>query len=250
VASHPPVRRNGAPPVTFRRNSMDMSEPNDFGSARPATPAELRAIAEAFPPRTLGALALSGFQALDLWGPLEVFGDCRPAIHPVLVGVDTSPVPAAQGPRVVPDFSLETAPRLDLLLVPGGDIRQHAGDLELRQWLRQRADDAELVMTVCNGADLLAGTGLLDGRRATTTKASFGSIAAAHPGVRWVSRARWVEDGKFVTSSGVAAGIDMALSVVARMAGERVAAGLANHLEYPRHLDSGFDPFARIHGLE
>ncbi len=228
----------------------DGSHPIDDGGAAPLTPAELRAIAESVPPRTLGALALPGFQALDLWGPLEVFGDCAPAIQPLLVGVDTAPVASAQGPRAVPDVSLHDAPRLDLLLLPGGNVRAHADNPALRAWLRQRADDAELVMAVCNGTDLLAGTGLLDGRRATTTKALFRTIAATHPGVRWVSRARWVEDGKFVTSSGVAAGIDMALSVVARLAGERVADGLAIHLEYTRHGQADRDPFAAVHGLD
>jgi transcriptional regulator GlxA family with amidase domain len=213
------------------------------------TAVELREIVGTFPPRTLGGLALPGFQALDLWGPLEMFGNCAPAISPLLVGRRLEPIPCAQGPRVFPDVTLVDAPHLDLLLIPGGLVDTHREDRLVVEWIRSAAADAEVVMSVCNGADLLAETGLLEGRRATTNKALFRSIAARHPGVDWVPHARWVEDGRFVTSSGVSAGIDMALSVIARLAGERVADGLAVLTEYDRHPASGWDPFAVVHGL-
>lgn len=212
--------------------------------------AELRGILERFPPRTLGVLVLPGFQALDLWGPLEMFGNCAPAIAPLLVGHDLDAVASVQGPRVLPDVTLSQAPRLDLVLVPGGKVGRHRADPVVAEWLRSAAADAEVVMSVCNGADLLATAGLLDGRRATSNKALFTSIAARHPRVEWVRHARWVEDGKFVTSSGVSAGIDMALAVIAHLAGEEVAETLAALAEYERHPDPGWDPFSALHGLE
>lgn len=215
----------------------------------PISIAELRAIAGTFPPRTLGALVFPGFQALDLWGPLEMFGDCAPAIRPLLIGQQLEPIASAQGPRVVADATLEQAPRLDLLLIPGGHVGPQKEDQGMLDWIRCQSSDAELVMSVCNGADLLAQTGLLDRRRATTNKSLFLSIAAAHPSVDWVPRARWITDGKYVTSSGVSAGIDMALAVVAHLAGERVADGLAAYTEYDRHPDPQWDPFAAAHGL-
>lgn len=214
-----------------------------------ATIEELQAVAAAFPPRTLGAIVFPGFQALDLWGPLEIFGDCAPAVHPVLIGPGLEPLASAQGPRVVADFTFEDAPRLDLLLIPGGDLQPLKGDQTVLGWIRTRAEDAELVMSVCNGADLLAHTGLLDGRRATTNKALFRSISAAYPQVNWIPQARWVEDGKFVTSSGISAGIDMAFGVISRVAGPAVADGLATYIEYTRRHDPTWDPFAAIHDL-
>lgn len=213
------------------------------------TTVELRAIVETFPPRTLGALVLPGFQGLDLWGPLEMLGDCAPAISPLLVGRKLEPVPSSQGPRVVPDVTLVDAPHLDLLLVAGGRVGDHRENRLVVDWIRSAAADAEIVMSVCNGADLLSQTGLLEGRRATTNNALFRSVASRHPGVEWVSRARWVEDGKFVTSSGVSAGIDMVLGVIAHLFGENVADGLAALTEYDRHSDPGWDPFAQLHGL-
>lgn len=215
----------------------------------PISIAELRSVAASFPPRTLGALVLPGFQALDLWGPLEIFGDCAPAIKPLLIGQQLEPVASAQGPRVIAEVTLEQAPRVDLLLIPGGHVEPHKQDRGLLDWIRCQASDAEVVMSVCNGADLLAQAGLLDGRRATTNKSLFRSIAAAHPAVDWVAQARWIEDGKYVTSSGVSAGIDMALGVIAHLAGEQVADGLAIYTEYDRHSDPRWDPFAALYGL-
>lgn len=214
-----------------------------------ATIEELQAVAATFPPRALGAIVFPGFQALDLWGPLEVFGDCAPAVRPLLIGPGLEPLASAQGPRVLADFTFEQAPRLDLLLIPGGNVQPLKDDRQLLEWIQTRAEDAELVMSVCNGADLLAQTGLLDRRRATTNKALFRSISASHPQVNWIPQARWVEDGKYVTSSGISAGIDMAFGVIARVAGPSVADGLAVHIEYQRHHDPARDPFAAVHGL-
>lgn len=212
-------------------------------------PEEMRALLARVPQRTLGALVFPGFQILDLWGPLEMLGDCAPAIRPVLVASDHGPIASAQGPRVVPDHAFDDAPRLDLLLIPGGNVGLSKSDETTLSFIRERALDAEIVMSVCNGADLLAQTGLLDGRRATTNKSLFRDISASHRKVHWVTRARWVEDGKFSTSSGVSAGIDMALAVIAKLAGERAANTVARYTEYDRHRDPDWDPFADLNGL-
>lgn len=210
----------------------------------PASMDDLRAAAAAFPPRTLGAVVFPGFQGLDLWGPLEILGDCAPAVQPLLVGPTPLPVASVQGPSVVPDVTLDLFPPLDLLLIPGGHVAEPTRDRDLLDWISNRATDAEIVMTVGNGAELLAHTGHLDGRRATTNKALFGPIAAAHPQVRWIPSARWVQDGKYMTSSGVSAGIDMAFAVVSQLAGQQLADGLATYIEYERNRDPHRDPFA------
>jgi transcriptional regulator GlxA family with amidase domain len=104
-------------------------------------------------------------------------------------------------------------------------------------------------MTVCTGTALLARAGLLDGRQATTNKRAFAWVAAQGPNVHWVREARWVEDGTLVTSSGVSAGIDMALAVIARVGGAELSERLATAAEYDWHRDPRWDPFAKIHGL-
>jgi putative intracellular protease/amidase len=108
------------------------------------------------------------------------------------------------------DYSLADCPRIDVMLVPGGiGTRREVQTALLLDWLRQRAAQAEIVSSVCTGAALLARAGLLDGRRATSNKLSFKWVTEQGPAVEWILRqARWVEDGKFATSSGVSAGID------------------------------------------
>jgi transcriptional regulator GlxA family with amidase domain len=101
-------------------------------------------------------------------------------------------------------------------------------------------------MSVCSGSALLAKAGLLDGRRATSNKVYFQFAVSNGPKVNWVKEARWVDDGNRVTSSGVSAGIDMALHVVERLYGTKTAEGIANSTEYQWHRDADSDPFAKF----
>jgi transcriptional regulator GlxA family with amidase domain len=103
--------------------------------------------------------------------------------------------------------------------------------------------------TVCTGSALLARTGRLDGIAATSNKAAFKWVMEQGPKVDWKAEARWVEDGKFMTSSGVSAGMDMALAAVQRLYGEAEAERVATRTEYDWKRDVSWDPFAKIHGL-
>ena len=176
--------------------------------------------------RTLGALLYKDFEVLDLFGPLEMFGNLPDRIEVVTVAEEPGPVRSAQGPRVHADHGLADCPPLDFLLIPGGvGTRAQVENERLIAWLRDRAAKVEVAMTVCTGTALLAQAGLLDGRRATTNKMFFSWPETTWPAVRWVREARWVEDGTFWTSSGVSAGIDMALAVVARVADQQFVTG-------------------------
>ena len=200
--------------------------------------------------RRLGVVLFPVFELLDVFGPLEMFGILQDRIELVTVAERPGPVTSAQGPQVVATHGFADCPPLDLLLVPGGfGTRIEATNAPLIDFVRARAKQAELTMSVCSGSLLLAAAGLLDGRRATTNKMFFGEISAAVPAVSWVREARWVEDGPFVTSSGVSAGIDMALAVIAKLFGEKTGDELALATEYEWHRDAAWDPFARAHGL-
>jgi transcriptional regulator GlxA family with amidase domain len=113
-------------------------------------------------------------------------------------------------------------------------------------FLRARAPSAELTMSVCSGSAILARAGLLDGRRATSNKQFFELARGQSNRVEWVEAARWVEDGPFATSSGVSAGTDMALGVIARLYGRETAQRVADLTEYQWHSDSSRDPFHRF----
>lgn len=201
-------------------------------------------------PRTLGVVLFPGFETLDVFGPVEMFGNLTGMLNVTTVAREAGPVPSAQGVRVIADHGIADCPPLDLVMVPGGmGTRDAIGDAALLAWLRACSASAELTMSVCTGTELLAEAGLLDGRRATTNKMMFTSLESQWPQVQWVREARWVEDGKFVTSSGVSAGMDMALAVIAKLIGPQASEAIATGTEYEWHRDAGWDPFAKVHGL-
>jgi transcriptional regulator GlxA family with amidase domain len=198
-------------------------------------------------PRTLGAILYPQFELLDLYGPLEMFGCLGPALRIVTVAEQPGPVRSSPGPCTVAEHSFASAPALDLLLVPGGvGTFPQLKNAEMLGFLRDRAPRAEVAMSVCTGAALYAAAGLLDGRRATTNKQFFSMTCASGPKTTWLKEARWVEDGKMVTSSGVSAGTDMALAVIAKLWGGAAAQQIADITEYEWQRDAARDPFARF----
>lgn len=200
--------------------------------------------------RTIGALIFPEFELLDMFGPLEMFGMRRDEFEIRMVAEGKESVPSAQGPRTAVDDTYETNGNYDLILVPGGrGARQEVDNPATLSWLKKAEARAEIVMTVCTGSALLAKAGLLDDRRATTNKMAFEWVTSQGPRVQWVKKARWVEDGRFFTSSGVSAGIDMSLAVISRFLGQENAEQVAVWAEYDWHQDPDWDPFAAIHGL-
>ena len=203
--------------------------------------------------KTLGTVLFPGFELLDVSGPLEVLGNlnfAEPLFQLASVAESAGLVASAQGPRMEANFGFDDAPRFDVLLVPGGiGTRKEVDNQRLLDFLVARAATAELVLSVCTGASLLARAGLLDGRRATSNKRSLAWVMSQGPRVDWVKQARWVEDGRFFSSSGVSAGIDMALQVVAHFAGRAEAQRIANIIEFGWQQDSTVDPFAEIWGV-
>lgn len=197
---------------------------------------------------SLGALLFDGFELLDVFGPLEAFGHLSESAkcRVITVAEGAGAIASRQGPRAVADYDFSDCPKLQMLLVPGGiGTRREVENRKLLDFIRQRSAEAEVVMSVCTGAGLLARAGLLDGRRATTNKQAFDWPVSQGPGVNWVRQARWTEDGKFVTSSGISAGIDMSLAVIGQRYGAKTAEAIAIAMEYEWHRDADRDPFAK-----
>lgn len=200
--------------------------------------------------RTVAAVVFPGFDTLDYFGPIEMLGGFGTETEIVTVARGSDPVPSCHGQRIVVDKTISEKNDYDLLFIPGGDAALTLGNDEVfLQWLREASANAEKVMAVCTGSVLLAMTGVLDGRKATTNKRDFTGTVHLAPNVEWVKEARWVEDGKFFTSSGVSAGMDMALAVMANLYGAEMADRLALGCEYEWHKDPGRDPFAKLAGL-
>lgn len=193
---------------------------------------------------TLGAVVFGGFELLDLFGPLEMFGNLKPQVEVVMVAETAGSIASFQGPRAVADVGFADCPDLDLVLLPGGfGTLREINNPPMINFLKARVPEAKLTMTVCSGSWLLARTGLLDGRRATSNKLLFDMAREQSDQVQWVPEARWVEDGPFITSSGVSAGMDMALAVIAKLFGDATAQQMAVGAEYQWHTDPDVDPF-------
>lgn len=151
---------------------------------------------------------------------------------------------------MVTDHAYSDAPPCDIILVPGGiGTRGLVEDPAFLGWLRDWSSSAGYVASVCTGSGLLAAAGLLDGFRATSNKRAFAWASAQGAAVDWVPEARWVEDRNRWTSSGVAAGMDMALALIAHLCGEDLAVESADAVEYEWHRDPTRDPFAAKNGL-
>ena len=160
------------------------------------------------------------------------------------------PVASFQGPQCAVDEVLSSGVEYDILVIPGGPgTAPGRKNKELVDWIDTQCDVSEHVATICTGSLLLAATGRLDGRKATTNKLMYSEQTPSYPKVNWVPQARWVEDGKYLTSSGVSAGIDMALALIAKIYGDEAAKRSTTGAEYEWHKDPNWDPFAKVHGL-
>jgi putative intracellular protease/amidase len=162
-----------------------------------------------------------------------------------LMAQEAGPVKSGEGPTTIADYSFDTLPRVDILLIPGGmGTRKSVDDAPLIDLIKGASVASDMTTTVCTGTALLARTGLLDHRPATTNKIAWEWVKSQGPDVDWKRIARWVDDGNIVTSSGVSAGIDMALALVARLHDRETAERAARGMEYVWNDDPDNDPFA------
>lgn len=197
----------------------------------------------------VGILVFDDVEVLDFCGPYEVFCTTRldesrrreepSPFETLLVAGSAEPVTASGGMRVLPDHTLDDCPPLDVLLVPGGwGVRAELSNRRLLDWIPARAAESGTLASVCTGAMLLGEAGLLDGRRATTHWRSLDWMQRSFPQVTVERDLHVVEDGAVITSAGISAGIDLALTLVARYRGEEIARATARHMEYPFPEDS------------
>lgn len=195
----------------------------------------------------LGTIFYSDFELLDAYGPMEMFGALGDKMELVNVAEQAGPVKSSAGPKTIADFSFANAPELDLILLPGGiGTIAELKNTALLNFLKQRCPKTQLTMSVCTGSALLAKAGLLDGLSATTNKMFFERARSQGENVSWQETARWVDAGQYVTSSGVSAGMDMALAVIERLFGIELAEMVMNYTEYQWHRDANEDPYAGL----
>lgn len=177
-----------------------------------------------------------GANVIDLAGPWEVFQDTAgyggAASFELFTVVDgTSVVEVTGGLQIVPTYSYDTAPQPQVVVIPA-----HQSTARTVQWLRDVSPRADLLMSVCTGAFVLAETGLLDGKTATTHHDFYDDFASSFPNVRLLRSRRFVEHDRVATAGGLTSGIDLALRVVERYLGREAADATAHYMEYRRPI--------------
>jgi transcriptional regulator GlxA family with amidase domain len=193
--------------------------------------------------KPVGILLFDDVEVLDFAGPFEVLSVTRldegrrreePSPFQVFtLGGTGGPVRAFGGLTVVPDLTIDTCPRLDVLLVPGGwGTRREVHNDRLIKWIKRVSQEVELVTSVCTGSALLGKAGILDGRNATTHWLALDWLREVAPKARVLSDQHVVKDGNVFTSAGISAGIDMALLIVAHFLGDEIARSTARYMEY------------------
>jgi transcriptional regulator GlxA family with amidase domain len=185
-------------------------------------------------PKDIAFVVYPGLTPLDLVGPLEVFTVLEllnPEYRSVVVGQTLDPVETDGPLKLVPDKTFAEFPSAFAVIVPGGGTptMRALGDESLLAYLRTAAEKAEVIGSVCTGSLILAAAGLLEGRKATTHW-SF-SKQLERLGAHYLPE-RWVEDGKVISAAGITAGIDMALHLVGRLAGEELGRQVQLMIEY------------------
>jgi transcriptional regulator GlxA family with amidase domain len=186
----------------------------------------------------IAILMFDDVEVLDFAGPFEVFGVARyedgsQPFNVCLVSEDGKRVIARNGLKVDVDYGLSDCPKLDLLLIPGGQgTRTLMYNENVQAWIQSQYDDVEHLLTVCTGSLVVAKTGLLSGLAATTYHTAFDLLTEAEPTLEPRPGERWVDNGKIITSAGVSAGIDMALHTVSRLLGKEFADQTARFMEY------------------
>ncbi|KAG7285306.1 hypothetical protein NEMBOFW57_009928 [Staphylotrichum longicolle] len=149
-------------------------------------------------------------------------------------------------PAVVTTHTYADNPPIDVLVIPGGAASRNPDLGPEKEYIRKLFPKLEYLITICTGAGIAAQSGVLDGHRATTNKAAWNTMVPMGPKVKWVSPARWVEDGKVWSSSGVTAGIDLAFEFIKQKYdnGSAIAESISGSVEHVIVTDWRYDPFA------
>ena len=189
-------------------------------------------------------ILFNDFETLDAFGPVEIIGKLPNVYYLRYCSLNGGIIRSSQQVLVdtLPFAMIDSS---GILLVPGGTgTRSLVNDENFIEQLKILSEKVSYVLTVCTGSALLAKTNLLNGMKATSNKMAFKWACSNGTNVNWIKKARWVKDGKFYTSSGVSAGIDMTLGFVSDIHGIKYSQAIAKGIEYIWNSDMDSDPFA------
>ncbi|WP_187696466.1 DJ-1/PfpI family protein, partial [Xanthovirga aplysinae] len=173
----------------------------------------------------------NGVEVLDFAGPMEVFSY---AGHEVFTVSKTKEPIISQGIlKIIPDYNIDDAPKADILAFFGGNSSIASEDPEIIHWIKSQKD-VENYLSVCTGAFILAESGILNGKTATTFHNSLEELEKTYPEINVLKNVRFVDNGQIITTAGISAGIDGALHLVAKLQGIIAARKTAYYMEYDK----------------
>ncbi|MDO8909904.1 MAG: DJ-1/PfpI family protein [Pseudohongiella sp.] len=192
----------------------------------------------------IGIFLFEDIEALDFAGPYEVFTTASRVaqksgmVAPFAVfSVSASghAVRVRAGMKVIPDFTFEDTPAIDVLIVPGGVVTAEMQNRVVVDWIKDTSSNAKLIASVCTGVFLLAKAGVVTNQKVTTHWEDIADLRRQFPDLTVRENVRWVDEGQIVTSAGISAGIDMSLHLVERLAGKALAIATARQMEFDWH---------------
>jgi putative intracellular protease/amidase len=189
-------------------------------------------------------LLFDGFETLDVFGPVEIFGRIKDRFRVNFYSLAGDMIRNDHGILMATEALEKLTNGTDIFLIPGGPgTRREIDNVRLIDAIKAICGASKFVLTVCTGSALLARTGLLDGRNATSNKKAFEWVKSSRDAVRWVREARWTVDGNYYTSSGVSAGMDMTLGFLSDLYGAEFSRKVAYEMEYVWHENKTEDHF-------
>lgn len=181
--------------------------------------------------RKVAVLVFDGVEILDFAGPMETLVADHGQFDVFTVAKAHGSITAGGCLEVVPQFDLSDCPEVDILVVPGGGVGEVSRDTAVLRFVRERAERAEMVLSVCSGAFILAEAGLLRGLKVTAHEGDVAQLGRQYPDLE-VVHARFVDNGKIITAGGVSSGIDGALHIIDRVHGSDAARRVADYLQH------------------
>lgn len=193
-------------------------------------------------------LLFNDFETLDVFGPVEILGKLPDIFKLNFISAEGGLVESSQKVRVDTNLYREEKEAERILLVPGGNgTREIAFDERFVSFIKELHKCAKYTLSICTGSALLAKAGILDDKKATTNKKAYKWVTEQSEKVIWIQEARWVKDGNIYTSSGVSAGMDMALGFIEELMGKEKALETSKRIEYIWNEDSTYDPFFKLY---
>ena len=191
-------------------------------------------------------ILFDNFETLDVFGPVEILGRLPEIFSIDYYSLDGDIKTSTQGVNISTQKLSARDNYFDILLIPGGKgTRKEIDNNELITVIKALSVQSKYTLTVCTGSALLAQTGLIDGKTVTSNKRASDWVKSTRQQVEWQGKARWTVNGKFYTSSGISAGMDMTLGFVSDILGREFAEKIAAEMEYEWNSDPDNDKFAK-----